>query len=41
MANLQLTATDISNAIDSQNKQNPAGSLGQPPTPQEPIFSMR
>jgi hydrophobe/amphiphile efflux-1 (HAE1) family protein len=31
MAKLGLTATDINNAILSQNRQNPAGSLGQPP----------
>ncbi len=31
MAKLGLTATDINNAIQSQNRQNPAGSLGQPP----------
>jgi hydrophobe/amphiphile efflux-1 (HAE1) family protein len=33
MAKLGLTATDIDNAIQAQNRQNPAGSLGQPPTP--------
>ena len=33
MAKLQLTATDISNAIAAQNKQNPAGAVGQPPSP--------
>src|SRR3954470_14741343 len=33
MATLGLTATDISNAIQAQNRQNPAGSLGQPPVP--------
>ncbi|MBV8477439.1 MAG: efflux RND transporter permease subunit, partial [Acidobacteria bacterium] len=33
MAKLQLTATDINNAIQAQNRQNPAGSLGQPPVP--------
>jgi multidrug efflux pump len=33
MAKLQLTATDIDNAIQAQNRQNPAGSLGQPPVP--------
>ncbi|MFL6351498.1 MAG: multidrug efflux RND transporter permease subunit [Bryobacteraceae bacterium] len=31
MAKLGLTATDIDNAIQAQNRQNPAGSLGQPP----------
>ena len=33
MAKLALTATDVRNAIQAQNKQNPAGALGQPPTP--------
>lgn len=33
MAKLQLTATDVNDAIQAQNRQNPAGSLGQPPTP--------
>jgi hydrophobe/amphiphile efflux-1 (HAE1) family protein len=33
MAKLQLTATDISNAIQSQNRQNPAGAIGQAPAP--------
>ena len=33
MAKLQLTATDVNNAIQAQNRQNPAGSLGQPPIP--------
>jgi multidrug efflux pump len=33
MAKLGLTATDISRAIQSQNRQNPAGTLGQAPTP--------
>ena len=31
MAKLGLTATDISNAVQSQNRQNPAGAIGQPP----------
>jgi hydrophobe/amphiphile efflux-1 (HAE1) family protein len=31
LAKLQLTATDVDNAIQAQNRQNPAGSLGQPP----------
>jgi len=34
MAKLGLTATDVNNAIQAQNRQNPAGSLGQPPVPQ-------
>ncbi len=31
MSKLQLTATDISNAIQAQNRQNPAGAIGQAP----------
>jgi hydrophobe/amphiphile efflux-1 (HAE1) family protein len=31
MATLGLTATDLSNAIQAQNRQNPAGAIGQPP----------
>lgn len=33
MAKLGLTATDINNAIAAQNRQNPAGALGQEPSP--------
>lgn len=33
MAKLGLTATDVSSAIAAQNRQNPAGSLGQAPAP--------
>ncbi len=33
MAKLGLTATDVNDAIQAQNRQNPAGSLGQPPGP--------
>ncbi|HEY3936677.1 MAG TPA: multidrug efflux RND transporter permease subunit [Bryobacteraceae bacterium] len=33
MAKLGLTATDVDDAIQAQNRQNPAGSFGQPPTP--------
>ena len=33
MAKLGLTATDVSDAINAQNKQNPAGTLGQAPAP--------
>ncbi len=33
MATLGLTATDVNNAIQAQNRQNAAGSLGQPPAP--------
>ncbi len=31
MSKLGLTATDISNAVQAQNRQNPAGAIGQPP----------
>jgi multidrug efflux pump len=31
MAKLGLTATDVSDAINAQNRQNPAGALGQAP----------
>jgi hydrophobe/amphiphile efflux-1 (HAE1) family protein len=31
MATLGLTATDINGAIQAQNRQNPSGSIGQPP----------
>ncbi len=33
MAKLGLTATDINNAINAQNRQNPAGALGEAPSP--------
>ena len=33
MAELGLTATDIGNAIQAQNRQNPAGAIGQAPSP--------
>src|SRR3984885_1495579 len=33
MTKLGLTATDVSNAINAQNKQNPAGAIGQAPAP--------
>ena len=32
LSKLGLTDTDVSNAIQAQNRQNPAGSLGQPPS---------
>ena len=38
MASLRLNATDISSAIQSQNRQNPAGSIGQSPSPQGTDF---
>src|SRR5256714_6005109 len=31
MATLGVTATDITSAIQAQNRQNPSGTLGQPP----------
>ena len=33
MAKLGVTATDVSAAIQAQNRQNPAGAFGQPPAP--------
>ncbi len=33
MAKLGLTATDVSDAINAQNRQNPAGALGEAPAP--------
>ncbi|MGH9629711.1 MAG: efflux RND transporter permease subunit, partial [Bryobacteraceae bacterium] len=38
LAKYQLTATDVGNAIRAQNRQNPAGAVGQPPTPQGTDF---
>jgi hydrophobe/amphiphile efflux-1 (HAE1) family protein len=38
MAKLGLTATDVSNAINAQNRQNPAGALGQAPAPTGTAF---
>ena len=38
MAKLGLTATDVSNAINAQNRQNPAGSLGRAPAPPGTAF---
>ncbi|MDQ6676226.1 MAG: efflux RND transporter permease subunit, partial [Acidobacteriota bacterium] len=38
MAKLGLTSTDISNAIQAQNRQNPAGSIGQAPAPRGTEF---
>src|SRR6266404_1661188 len=38
MAKLGLTATDVSNAIAAQNRQNPAGALGQAPAPPNTAF---
>jgi len=33
MAKLGVTATDVSDAIQAQNRQNPSGAFGQPPSP--------
>ncbi len=33
MAKLRLTATDVSRAVQAQNRQNPAGAVGQAPAP--------
>lgn len=33
MAELGVTASDVGAAIQAQNRQNPAGSIGQPPAP--------
>ena len=33
MAKLGITATDVNNAVQAQNRQNPAGAIGQPPVP--------
>jgi multidrug efflux pump len=38
MAQLGITASDINDAILSQNRQNPAGSIGQPPSPTGTAF---
>jgi hydrophobe/amphiphile efflux-1 (HAE1) family protein len=38
MTKLGITATDVSNAIQAQNRQNPAGAIGQAPSPQGTDF---
>src|SRR5580765_3366264 len=38
LAKYQLTATDVAAAIAAQNRQNPAGSVGQPPAPRGTDF---
>ena len=38
MSTLKLNATDIGTAIAGQNQQNPAGAIGQAPTPQGTDF---
>ncbi len=38
MAKYGITATDVSSAIQAQNRQNPAGAFGQPPAPRGTAF---
>src|SRR4051794_24097575 len=38
MTKLGVTATDVSNAIQAQNRQNPAGAIGQSPSPRGTDF---
>jgi hydrophobe/amphiphile efflux-1 (HAE1) family protein len=38
MATLGVTATDVSTAVQAQNRQNPAGTLGQAPAPTGTAF---
>jgi hydrophobe/amphiphile efflux-1 (HAE1) family protein len=38
MAKLGLTATDINNAVNAQNRQNPAGAIGESPAPPGTAF---
>jgi multidrug efflux pump len=38
MAELGVTATDVSNAVQAQNRQNPAGAIGQPPVERNSQF---
>ncbi|MFN0101320.1 MAG: efflux RND transporter permease subunit [Bryobacteraceae bacterium] len=38
MAKLGLTATDVSGAVQAQNRQNPAGAIGQSPSPRGTDF---
>jgi len=38
MAKLGLTATDINRAVQAQNRQNPAGAIGQSPSPRGTDF---
>jgi multidrug efflux pump len=38
MTKLGITATDVSNAIQAQNRQNPAGAIGQAPAPRGTDF---
>ncbi len=38
MTKLGITATDVSNAVAAQNRQNPAGAIGQAPSPRGTDF---
>jgi hydrophobe/amphiphile efflux-1 (HAE1) family protein len=38
MTKLGITATDVSNAVQAQNRQNPAGAIGQAPSPRGTDF---
>jgi multidrug efflux pump len=38
MTKLGLTATDVSDAVNAQNRQNPAGALGEAPSPNGTAF---
>src|SRR5450631_3896097 len=38
MTKLGVTATDVSNAVQAQNRQNPAGAIGQAPSPRGTDF---
>jgi hydrophobe/amphiphile efflux-1 (HAE1) family protein len=38
MTKLGITATDVSNAVQAQNRQNPAGAIGQAPSPKGTDF---
>lgn len=40
LASLELTATDVSNAIQDQNEQVAAGAIGQPPVPPGQSFQL-
>ena len=38
MTTLGITATDVANAVQAQNRQNPAGAIGQAPSPRGTDF---
>src|SRR3984957_2520959 len=38
MTELGITATDVSNAVQAQNRQNPSGAIGQAPSPRGTDF---